>query len=375
MSETLELAKTLIARPSVTPEDSGCQDLLASRLEPLGFHIQHLPFGDVKNLFARYGNEGPLLIFVGHTDVVPPGPLDQWATAPFEPVIKGNKLYGRGSADMKGSVAAMITACESFVKDTPKVKGSIGILLTSDEEGPSVDGIKKVAAYFQQQNIKVNYCLVGEPTCSKTFGDTIKVGRRGSLSGDLTIHGTQGHIAYPHLAHNPIHVAASAIDELTKAHWDDGNTDFQPTQFQISNIHAGTGANNVIPGDLFLQFNFRFSTETSADHLVSRVQSILDEHELDFDIQWHLSGEPYLTPKGALRKLMGQVVEDVTNVSPEFCTRGGTSDGRFIAPLGTEVVEFGPLNSSIHKINEWVHIAELDQLHKVYKVLLQRLFS
>lgn len=371
--DTLTLATALIERRSVTPDDAGCQELIAARLQPLGFKIEPLRFGDVENLWARRGTAGPLFVFAGHTDVVPTGPEQQWRSPPFQPVIRDNKLYGRGAADMKGSIAAMITATERFIKSNPAFAGSIGYLITSDEEGPAVDGTIKVIETLERRNEKIDWCLVGEPTSAKKLGDMIKNGRRGSLNGQLTVHGTQGHVAYPHLANNPIHAFAPVLAALSKEVWDHGSEHFPPTTFQVSNIHAGAGVTNVIPGDLEVLFNFRFSTAVTEQQLRQRVEALLAAHKLKYTLQWTLSGNPYLTPAGKLVDAAAAAIAEVCGYPCELSTSGGTSDGRFIAPTGAQVVELGPLNASIHKIDEHVDINDLEILSRVYERILEKL--
>lgn len=375
MSATLELAKDLISRPSLTPEDAGCQELMISRLQAIGFNCQPLRFEDVDNFWARRGNNGPLFVFAGHTDVVPTGPLDKWDSPPFQPRIHEGHLYGRGAADMKGSLAAMVTACERFVAKHPHHKGSIGFLITSDEEGPSINGTVKVVEWLEARNEKITWCLVGEPTCVNTLGDVIKNGRRGSLNGILKVRGIQGHIAYPQLAKNPVHLAAPALAELAAIEWDRGNEFFPPTSFQISNIKAGTGATNVIPGELEVVFNFRFSTESTAEGLQHRVHEVCDRHGLDYQIEWSLSGNPFLTPAGDLVDAVRAAIHGVKHLDTELSTSGGTSDGRFIAPTGAQVVELGPLNATIHKLNECVNVADLDDLSDIYEQIMEKLLS
>ena len=375
MTNLLELTKELIARPSVTPDDRGCQTLIAEHLQALGFDIEHLRFGDVDNLWARRGTGQPLFVFAGHTDVVPPGPIDQWLHDPFEPTLSGTTLYGRGAADMKSSIAAMICACEQFITDNADHDGSIAFLITSDEEGPAVDGTVKVVELLQQRNEKIDWCLVGEPTSTQTVGDVVKNGRRGSLSGTLKIIGTQGHIAYPQLADNPIHRFAPALLDLVNEQWDNGNEFFPPTSFQISNINAGTGANNVIPATVEVLFNLRFSTEITEHEIRRRIERILDSHELKYELQWALSGNPFLTPNGALIDATRAAIKKVRDIDTELSTSGGTSDGRFIAPTGTQVIELGPVNASIHKINENIDIDELEQLAGIYKEILVQLLA
>lgn len=375
MSATLELSRALIARPSITPDDQGCQQLLAERLQQIGFVIEHLRFGDVDNLWARRGTSAPLFAFAGHTDVVPTGPLADWDSDPFEPAIRDGYLFGRGAADMKSSIAAMLTACERFVAEHDDHSGSIAFLITSDEEGPSVNGTVKVVEELESRNEKINWCLVGEPSSKDQTGDTIKNGRRGSLCGVLTIKGKQGHVAYPQFADNPIHRAAPALSELAAVEWDRGNDFFPPTTFQISNINAGTGAENVIPGSIALSFNLRFSTASTADSLKSRVTAILDSHQLDYDIQWRLSGQPFLTPAGELVDAARRAIQSHTGITTVLSTSGGTSDGRFIAPTGAQVVELGPVNATIHQTNECVNISELDKLSEIYEDILKQLLT
>ena len=370
---TLELTAQLIALRSVTPEDGGCQALLASRLAPLGFAIEHLPFGPVKNLWARRGTAAPLVCFAGHTDVVPTGPLDQWHSDPFKPEQRDGFLYGRGAADMKTSIAAFATAAERFVARHPKHRGSIALLITSDEEGIAVDGTTRVVDALQARSEILDYCIVGEPTCVAILGDTIKNGRRGSLSGALTVKGVQGHIAYPDQCKNPIHLAAPALAELAVQSWDAGNAHFPPTTWQISNIHGGTGATNVIPGELKVLFNFRFSTESSPESLERTVTAILDRHQLDYQLDWSLSGMPFLTPAGKLVDAMRSSISEATGVDVQLSTTGGTSDGRFIAAICKELVEFGPINATIHKIDERVAIDDIHALTQIYEGVLERL--
>jgi len=375
MSATLELARELVARPSVSPADGGCQELLGARLAALGFTVEPQPFGAVSNLWARRGSAAPLLVFAGHTDVVPTGPEEDWATPPFTPTVQDGELRGRGAADMKGSLAAMVTATEAFVAARPDHAGSIGFLLTSDEEGPAVDGTARVVETLQARGEAIDWCLIGEPTSAARFGDTVKIGRRGSLSATLTVHGCQGHVAYPHLADNPLHRLAPALAELVASEWDQGNAHFPPTTFQVSNIHAGTGAENVIPGRLELLCNFRFSTELDAAALQARVAAVLARHDVPHDIVWRLSGNPFLSTPGPLTAALGATLQELTGYAPELSTSGGTSDGRFIAPTGAEVVEFGPLNATIHKLDERVAVADLEALHQVYRGVLERLLG
>ena len=383
MSRTLRLAEQLISRRSVTPDDAGCQALLAERLAPLGFECQTLVFGpteaQVTNLWAmrrgNAGDAGKLLVFAGHTDVVPTGPLEAWTSDPFVPTHRDGRLYGRGAADMKSSIAAFVIAAEEFVAAQPGHAGSIALLLTSDEEGPSIDGTVKVCEWLQQRGTRLDYCVVGEPTSVEQFGDMIKNGRRGTLSGKLRIKGVQGHIAYPHLAKNPIHLAAPALAEWVAMSWDTGNAYFPPTSWQMSNIHAGTGANNVIPGELVIDFNFRFSTESTPQSLKDRVHAVLDRHDIDYDLAWTLGGEPFLTPTGELSQALSQAILSQTGVRTELSTTGGTSDGRFLAKICPQVVEFGPLNASIHKIDEWTEVAGLDPLKNIYRETLEKLLT
>lgn len=375
MTPTLELAIDLINRASVTPEDAGCQELMCSRLEKIGFNIEHLPFEDVKNFWARRGTAGPVLAFAGHTDVVPTGPVDNWQSDPFKAEIRGDTLFGRGTADMKGSLAAMVTACERFIEAHPAHKGSIAFLITSDEEGPSINGTVKVIEHLQNRGEKIDWCLVGEPSSVNTLGDTVKNGRRGSLNARLVINGIQGHIAYPHLANNPIHSALPALNKLAQIEWDKGNEFFPPTSFQISNIQSGTGATNVIPGKMELLFNFRYSTEVTAEQLKEKVESILQEDKLDYVCDWTLSGEPFLTPEGELLEATCAAITEIAGIKTDISTAGGTSDGRFIAPTGTQVVELGPLNETIHKIDECVKVKDLDILSRIYQSMLEKLLA
>jgi succinyl-diaminopimelate desuccinylase len=375
MSETLTLTQALIARPSITPDDAGCQALLAERLAQAGFENEHLRFGAVDNLWSRCGTDAPLFVFAGHTDVVPPGAPDQWDSDPFTPVIRDGMLYGRGAADMKGSIAAMVTACERFIAAHPHHRGSIAFLITSDEEGPSVDGTVRVIEHLQARGEHIDWCLVGEPSSVERAGDVIKNGRRGSLNGRLRVHGQQGHVAYPQRADNPIHRALQALADLVAVEWDRGNDHFPPTSFQISNIHAGDGTVNVIPGTLEVLFNLRFSTASTADGIRARVEDILGRHGLDYTLDWHLSGNPFLTPSGALIDATCRAIADVTGIETELSTGGGTSDGRFIAPTGTQVVELGPVNATIHKVNECVGIEEIERISTIYERILARLLG
>lgn len=367
MSETIDLAQQLIRIDSVTPDDKGCQKIIADYLNPLGFSIESMKFGEVDNLWARKGSTSPCLVFAGHTDVVPTGPAEAWTHPPFSAHIDGDMMFGRGTADMKSSIACFMAATKRFVSDYPEHQGSIAYLITSDEEGPAVDGTVKVVETLEARNEKFEYCLVGEPSSSNKLADSIKNGRRGSLSGHLTIKGTQGHIAYPELADNPIHNAAPAIEQLVKVQWDHGNEYFPPTSFQISNINGGTGATNVIPGDVVIQFNFRFSTEHTPESLQESVHAILDHHNLDYDLDWNLSGLPFITPaEGELIQAVQQASEHVVGYQPVLSTGGGTSDGRFIAPTGAQVIELGPLNATIHKIDEQVSVSDLEKLTEIY---------
>ena len=371
--KTLELAKQLIERPSQTPRDEGCQELMIARLTPLGFKAERLRFGDVDNLWATRGTAKPLVVFAGHTDVVPSGPREAWKSDPFKPEVRDGYLYGRGAADMKSSLAAFITAIEDFLARHPQHKGSIGLLITSDEEGPALHGTVKVMEWLGKQGIKIDHCIVGEPSCIQTLGDTIKIGRRGSLTGRMFVHGKQGHVAYPHLANNPIHRLAPALAELTATEWDQGNADFPPTSFQVSNIHGGTGAENVIPGRLEVVFNFRFSTAVTDADLRHRVEEILQRHGVNHQTQWILSGRPFLTRGTALIDSVRQAVKQELGVEANPSTTGGTSDGRFIAPTGTQVVELGPLNQTIHQIDECISVDDLGRLSRVYRRILENL--
>ena len=374
-SATVSLAKDLIARRSVTPDDAGCQEVMIARLAALGFTIERLRFGEVDNFWARRGDSGPLYAFAGHTDVVPSGPESNWKYPPFEPVVENGVLYGRGAADMKGSLAAMVTACERFIAKHPDHRGSIAFLITSDEEGPAVDGTVKVVAQLEARGETMDGCLVGEPSSTRVVGDVIKNGRRGSLGGTLTVHGVQGHVAYPHLAENPIHAVAPALAELSATEWDNGNDFFPATSFQVSNINGGTGASNVIPGEVEIVFNFRYSTETTHEELQQRVEDILNRHNLKYTLEWNLSGYPFLTPSGALVDAACAAVKTVQGVDTELSTAGGTSDGRFIAPTGAQVVELGPVNATIHKIDECVAVEDLDRLSSMYEHILIELLG
>lgn len=374
-AETLALAKELVSRPSITPADAGCQNLLAERLAASGFHITHLPFGDVKNLWARRGDSRPLLVFAGHTDVVPTGPESDWTSPPFEPTERNGNLYARGAADMKSSIAAFVVAAESFIEEHPQHKGSIGLLITSDEEGPAEDGTVKVMEHLDANKERINFCIVGEPSSEEVFGDVIKNGRRGSLIGLLTVHGVQGHIAYPHLAENPIHEAAAALQALINEVWDEGNDYFPATSFQISNIHGGAGAENIIPGQLEVTFNFRFSSELTDEQIKQRVHAILDRYSFKYDLDWRTSGHPFITSTGKLTDAAKSAIQSVTGIEARLSTAGGTSDGRFIAPYGGEVIELGPINASIHQVNEHIDIEDLGKLSRIYKHILEQLLT
>jgi len=375
MSQTLELAQDLLARRSVTPADGGCQQVMAARLEAAGFVVERLTFGNVENLWARRGRSAPVFCFAGHTDVVPPGPPEEWLSDPFIPEIRAGILYGRGAADMKSGLAAMVTATESFVAGNPAHRGSITFLITSDEEGPSIDGTRRVVETLRARGEHIDWCVVGEPSSEITVGDTIKVGRRGSLSARLTVHGVQGHVAYPHLAENPVHTFGPALAELTRRVWDGGTEHFEPTSFQVSNLNAGTGAPNVIPGELKARFNLRYSPVQTLEGLKATVEEVLRRHGVRYSIEWYVSGEPFYTPPGSLSRAIGDAVAEVTGSQPKLSTGGGTSDGRFIAPLGAQVVELGVVNVSIHKVNECVRVADLDSLHRMYFNVLRNLLA
>jgi succinyl-diaminopimelate desuccinylase len=374
-SDTLALTQDLISRQSVTPADGGCQQLMAERLTAAGFSVEKLDFGNVENFWARRGSGSPVLCFAGHTDVVPTGPLEEWTSEPFKPTVRDGRLYGRGAADMKSGLAAMVTAAESFVREHPAHRGSITFLITSDEEGPSVDGTKRVVELLKERGERIDWCIVGEPSSEKRVGDTIKIGRRGSYSGRLTVHGVQGHVAYPQLALNPVHTLAPALAELTAHVWDQGNEHFQPTTFQVSNLNAGTGAPNVIPGELKARFNLRYNTTQTQEKLRHTVEGILDRHGVKYTIDWYVSGEPFYTPAGALSDAVCGAVETVTGSRPQLSTGGGTSDGRFIATMGAQVVELGVCNASIHKVNESVGVEEVHALHFMYLEALRRLLA
>ena len=375
MSPTLALTAELLRRPSVSPEDHGCLDIIAARLAAAGFRNERLQYPPVDNLWATRGEGRPLLCFAGHTDVVPTGPREDWLTDPFEPVIRDGVLYGRGAADMKSGLAAMVTAAERFLAGHPGHRGTLAFLLTSDEEGAAVDGTRRVVQVLESRGEKIDWCVVGEPTSHEAFGDTIKIGRRGSLSGRLTVHGVQGHIAYPHLADNPVHAFAPALAELAARHWDAGNEYFQPTSFQVSNIAAGTGAPNVIPGELKVRFNLRFSTEQTVESLQRTVLGILDRQRVNYTLDWHVSGLPFFTAPGVLTDAVSAAVREVTGRTPAFSTTGGTSDGRFIAPTGAQVVELGVANATIHKVNESARVDDIEQLSRAYERLMEKLLA
>jgi len=375
MSATQDLCTELIARRSVSPKDEGCQLILAARLEAMGFTVENMPFGEVSNLWARRGTEGPLVCLAGHTDVVPPGDSAQWQSEPFSATVRDGYLYGRGAADMKGSIAAMITACERFVADNGEIKGSIAFLITSDEESIAVDGTSKVIETLQSRGEKIDYCVVGEPSSSEALGDVIRNGRRGSLNGTLTVHGKEGHVAYPDLANNPVHRFMPALAELCAQTWDQGNEYFPPTSFQLSNIHAGEGTNNVIPGEMTALFNFRFSSEVTAEDLMEKTESIFNAHYENYTLEWQLSGNPFITAEGVLTDAVSRAIESVTGLTTQLSTSGGTSDGRFIAPTGAEVVEIGPCNRTIHKVNECVSVADLEDLSRIYQGILTNLLT
>jgi succinyl-diaminopimelate desuccinylase len=374
-SNTVRLTEELIARASVSPVDGGCQALMIERLEAIGFTVEHMRFGPVDNFWATRGSGGPVFCFAGHTDVVPSGPVDEWQSDPFVPVIKDGLLYGRGAADMKSGLAAMVTACEEFVGRYPAHRGTLAFLITSDEEGPSVDGTRRVVEALRERKQDIDWCLVGEPSSEKSLGDTFKIGRRGSLSGRLTVHGVQGHIAYPQFADNPVHAVAPALAELAARSWDQGNEHFQPTSFQVSNISAGTGAPNVIPGELKARFNLRFSTEQTIDGLKTVVEELLHRHRVKHTLDWFISGYPFLTVPGELSEAATRAVQEQLQITPKLSTGGGTSDGRFIAPMGAQVIEVGVINQTIHKVNECVRVADIDGLHRIYVRTLELLLA
>ena len=383
MSATLALTQDLMARNSVTPTDAGCQDVMGQRLRAIGFTVENLRYGNVDNLWAKRRGDGrsdgadpsPVVCFAGHTDVVPTGPLEEWRSNPFTPTIRDGVLYGRGAADMKSGLAAMITATEEFIAAHPTHRGTLAFLITSDEEGPSVDGTKRVVETLNARGERIDYCIVGEPSSEQSVGDTLKIGRRGSLSGRLTVHGVQGHVAYPHQAENPVHTLAPALAELTSRTWDAGNEFFQPTTFQISNLNAGTGAPNVIPGELKARFNLRYSPVQTVHALKQIVEDILAKHGVRYTLEWYVSGEPFYTPPGALSAAAVESIQAITGSAPKLSTGGGTSDGRFIAPMGAQVIELGVTNTTIHKVNEGIRVEEIDLLHKMYASILGRLLG
>ncbi|WP_313169366.1 succinyl-diaminopimelate desuccinylase [Stenotrophomonas sp.] len=375
MNDVLALTCDLVARPSVTPEDAGCQQLIAGRLSAAGFNCEHLRLGEVDNLWATHGNGAPVLVLLGHTDVVPTGPVEAWSSDPFKPEVRDGVLYGRGTADMKGSVAAFVVAAEQFVAAHPDHLGTLAVLLTSDEEGDAIDGVRHVAKLFVERGQGIDWCITGEPSSTAKLGDLLRVGRRGSLSAKLRIKGVQGHVAYPDKAKNPIHLAAPALAELTARHWDDGYESFPSTSLQISNINAGTGANNVIPGELQVMFNLRYNPHWNADMLETEIGALLDRHGLDYDLQWHRSGEPFYTPEGRLRSVAREVLAGFAGAAPEESTGGGTSDARFIAPLGAQCIEVGPVNASIHQVDENVRVADLEALPDLYRKLIEKLLD
>jgi succinyl-diaminopimelate desuccinylase len=373
-SATLDLTKTLISKPSITPDDQGCQKIIADRLAAMQFHLENMRFGEVDNLWARHGMSEPCVVFAGHTDVVPTGPLSAWESPPFTPTVRGDYLFGRGAADMKSGLAAMLVAVENFLSHHPTYPGSIGFLITSDEEGPSIDGTQKVIAKLVERNEKITYCIIGEASSNKILGDQIRVGRRGSLHCKITVSGKQGHVAYPELANNPIHAVSAALHALTTTAWDNGNEFFPPTTFQITNIHAGTGALNVIPSELELRCNWRFSTAITVPEIKERVEKILEQQGLHYHLQWDISGQPFLTRQGKLVQSAEVAIKEITGITPILSTGGGTSDGRFIAPTGAEVIEMGPCTASVHQANENVLINDLDKLSQIYECLLEKLF-
>ena len=373
MNNTLYLAKSLISQASITPDDKGCQSIMIERLKKIGFEVHSLKFADVDNFWATRGSSGPIFAFAGHTDVVPAGNEDEWNTVPFEPTIKDGYLYGRGAADMKGGLAAMVTATESFVKDNPNHKGTIAFLITSDEEGVAINGTVKVMDYLKENNQRIDYCLLGEPSSTSVTGDVIKNGRRGSLNGVINVNGKQGHVAYPHLAKNPIHLFSQALSDLCSQEWDSGNEYFPATSFQVSNIHSGDGVTNVIPGKAKIMFNFRYSTETTKEELMAKVHEILDNHKIDYTIDWSHSGYPFLTPVGDLVSACVSAVEATKDITPELSTSGGTSDGRFIAQEGTQIVELGPVNATIHQVNESILVEDLEDLSHIYSKVLSKI--
>lgn len=375
MSEVLDLTCELVGRASVTPEDAGCQALIAARLQAAGFACEHLRFGAVDNLWATHGSGAPVLVLLGHTDVVPPGPPKAWTSDPFAPQVREGNLYGRGTADMKGSVAAFVVAAEQYVAAHPDHAGTLAVLVTSDEEGDAIDGVRHVARVFAERGQRIDWCITGEPSSTETLGDLLRVGRRGSLTGTLVVKGVQGHVAYPHKARNPIHQAAAALAELTARHWDDGYESFPPTSLQVSNLHAGTGASNVIPGELQVQFNLRYTPHWDAPRLEAEITALLDRHGLEYTLKWHRSGEPFYTPEGRLRRIAREVLGEFAGAAPEESTGGGTSDARFIAPLGAQCIEVGPVNATIHQIDEHVRVADLERLPALYLALVERLLD
>lgn len=375
MSDVFDLTCELIARPSVTPDDAGCQQLIGARLAAAGFDCEHLRLGEVDNLWATHGSGAPVLVLLGHTDVVPTGPVEAWHSDPFKPEVRDGVLYGRGAADMKGSVAAFVVAAEQFVAAHPDHPGTLAVLLTSDEEGDAIDGVRHVAKLFVERGQGIDWCITGEPSSTARLGDLLRVGRRGSLSAKLRVKGVQGHVAYPDKARNPIHLAAPALAELTARHWDDGYESFPPTSLQVSNIHAGTGANNVIPGELQVMFNLRYNPHWNAERLEAEIGALLDRHALDYDLHWHRSGEPFYTPEGRLRSVARDVLREFAGAAPEESTGGGTSDARFIAPLGAQCIEVGPVNASIHQVDENVRVADLEALPALYRSLVERLLA
>jgi len=373
MNDVLALTCELVSRASVTPEDAGCQALIAARLRAAGFTCEHLRLGQVDNLWATHGDGAPVLVLLGHTDVVPPGPLEAWTSDPFAPQVRQGNLYGRGTADMKGSVAAFVVAAEQYVAAHPDHVGTLAVLVTSDEEGDAIDGVRHVARLFAERGQRIDWCITGEPSSTETLGDLLRVGRRGSLTGTLLVKGVQGHVAYPHKARNPIHQAAAALAELTARHWDDGYESFPPTSLQVSNLHAGTGASNVIPGELRMQFNLRYTPHWDASRLEAEITALLDRHGLEYTLGWHRSGEPFYTPEGRLRRVAREVLGEFAGASPEESTGGGTSDARFIAPLGAQCIEVGPVNATIHQVDEHVRVADLERLPALYLALVERL--
>ncbi len=375
MNDVLALTCDLVSRASITPDDAGCQALIASRLQAAGFACEHLRFGEVDNLWATHGSGAPVLVLLGHTDVVPTGPVEAWTSDPFKPQVREGNLYGRGTADMKGSVAAFVIAAEQYLAAHPDHAGTLAVLLTSDEEGDAIDGVRHVAKVFAERGQGIDWCITGEPSSTDTLGDLLRVGRRGSLTGTLHVKGVQGHVAYPHKARNPIHQAAAALAELTARHWDDGFESFPPTSLQVSNIHAGTGASNVIPGELQVLFNLRYNPHWDAPKLEAEITALLERHGLEYALKWHRSGEPFYTPEGTLRSVAREVLEQFAGAPPEESTGGGTSDARFIAPLGAQCIEVGPVNATIHQIDEHVCVADLEKLPELYRALIQRLLA